>query len=83
MENNSKLQIRQYDSMSMRNYKRCGTCQMYEYTVHYREDWGADLCSKCYRHAVEGTHNPHDLYTQTFQHFLEYNKPVQLNLEEE
>lgn len=38
MKEDSKLEIRQYDSMSMRNYKRCGTCQMYEYTVRYRED---------------------------------------------
>ena len=83
MKEGSKLQIRIYQGPSMQNYKRCGTCQMYEHSVHYREDWGADLCSKCYRHAIDGTHNPHDLYSQTFRHFLDYSDPIQLNSDEE
>jgi hypothetical protein len=83
MKEDSKLQIRIYQEPSMQNYKRCSTCQMYEYTVVYRPDWGADLCSKCYKHAIEGTHNPHDLHAQAFQHFLDYSKPIQFNSDEE
>lgn len=83
MKENSKLQIRVYDGMHMHHYKRCDTCQMYEYTVKYRADWGADMCSKCYKHAIEGTHNPYDLSAQIFQRFLHYNKPMQLNSDEE
>lgn len=80
MAESSRIQIRQYDSMDMHNWKRCNTCHMYEHSVRFREDWGDTLCSTCYRHAINGTYNPHDLNVLTFQYFQELK---QLNSEEE